>query len=82
MYMAISCNKNYADVIGVMNSMFMRELDEIHKLLRWKSDPDVEMICNDTKEVMKSLFLEVYQRLDVFERETKSFWSDLNPGRF
>jgi hypothetical protein len=40
------------------------------------------MICNDTKEVMKSLFLEVYQRLDVFERETNSFWSDLNPGRF
>ena len=81
-YMAISYNKNYADVIDVMNSMFMRELDEIHKLLRWKSDPDVEMICNDTKEVMKSLFLEVYQRLDVFERETNSFWSDLNPGRF
>jgi hypothetical protein len=32
-YMASSYNKYYAGFIGVMNSMFMRELDGIHKLL-------------------------------------------------
>lgn len=81
-YMAISYYKNYADNIGVMNAVFMSELDYIHTSLQWKSDPDIEKICVNTKEIMKSVFFEVYQRLDVFERETKNFWADLNPSRF
>lgn len=81
-YMAISYYKNYADNIGVMNAIFMSELTDIHKSLVWKSDPDIEKICVNTREVMKSVFFEIYQRLDVFERETKNFWDDLNPGRF
>lgn len=81
-YMAISYYKNYADNIGVMNAVFMSELDQLYKSLEWKSDPDIHKICINTKEVMKSIFFEVYQRLDVFERETRDFWSDLNPARF
>jgi hypothetical protein len=81
-YMAISYYKHYADRLGVMNSIFMSELDEIKHTLKWKGDPQIENYCSKTKEVLKSLFLEVFQRLDMFERETRNFWDDLNASRF
>lgn len=81
-YMAISYYKHYADRIGIMNSIFMQELDEIRDTLKWKGDPLVEQYCNKTKEILKSLFMEVFQRLDVFERETRDFWNDLDANRF
>tara|TARA_R110000868_G_scaffold99535_7_gene273937 strand:+ start:302 stop:1417 length:1116 start_codon:yes stop_codon:yes gene_type:complete len=81
-YLAVSYYKHYADSIAVMNSLVMQEMDAIHESLKWKCDPDIEKVCTRTKEIMKSLFWEVYQRLDVFERETKDFWGDLNANRF
>ena len=81
-YLAVSYYKHYADRIAVMNSLIMQEFDQIHKSLKWQSDPDIERICIETREIVRSLFIEVYQRLDVFERETKSFWNDLNANRF
>jgi hypothetical protein len=81
-YMAISYYKLYADRIGIMNSIFMSELDDIRDTLKWKGDPAVENYCNNTKEILKSLFLEVFQRLDLFERDTRNFWEDLDASRF
>ena len=81
-YLAISYYKFYADRIGIMNSIFMQELDDIRDTLKCKGDPLVEQYCNKTKNMVKALFLEVFQRLDVFERETRDFWSDLDANRF
>jgi hypothetical protein len=81
-YLAISYYKLYADRIGMMNSVFMQELDDIRDTLKWKGDPLVEKYCNNTKEMVKALFLEIFQRLDFFERETRGFWSDLDANRF
>lgn len=81
-YLAVSYYKHYADNISVMSSVVMREIDEIHKSLKWKADPEIEKVCTRTREIVKSLLLEVYQRLDIFERETKDFWVDLDGNRF
>ncbi|MGB0629413.1 MAG: hypothetical protein ACPGRZ_01850 [Alphaproteobacteria bacterium] len=81
-YLAVSYYKHYADRGGVVNASLMEDLRLLPENLKWKHDPEVERGCAEIREFMRALFMQIYAKLDEFERETKLFWVDLNPQRF
>ena len=81
-YLAVSFYKHYADRISVMNAKLFAELQVVRKNIGWKADPEQNRICDESKSRIHGLLMEVFRRLDVYERETKDFWFDLNAERF
>ena len=81
-YMAVSYYKHYADTISVMNATLTQELRNIPETLSCKSEAKIAQQCEDANSRMRGLLMEVFKRLDVYERETKNFWADLDAERF
>lgn len=81
-YLAVSYYKHYADRISVMNAKLSAELLNVREGIAWKGDAEQNRICEDAKSRIQGLLMEVFRRLDVYERETKNFWADLSAERF
>ena len=81
-YLAISYYRHYTDQISKEAALLFSELDDIVNELRWRGDLNIMVVCNHTKQILKALLTQVFGRLDVYERETRNFWKDLDPDRF